>query len=480
MKRILYVLLAVVMCFTMAITVSAETNQTSFTLTNNTGFISFENVTTISTNFIPAIPVDDSIVIKTNSDALTVTKVVLIVDGERYGRNYSEKVEYNFTNYTDANCAQKATSGGRYWKLDLFTNTAYGGGFLVDSFSRIYNITITTEAYCKTDSEQVYYDYGNKVKTYAAGRIFTLVTNFTSNTDITNIIGDLVTNASDFNYTYKEVYFDYPFLSATDRDNDGLISRAEIECLSYSELGTGKGIAGFEGLASQVAAFFNKKDNGKITFKITTAPSIIIADWNNGGVPVYTTGIFNPTTAINTDNLIGLFFNYETTGSLVSASKINGDGTITFDITNVLNDMGGNTLATLRSIYYGLIGGINYSGYPVRGIKVESVILSCDDKVEEEVEAVIPVVDDNESDEEIEEDEEEIVVIDEDEDEEEPTVEIVTDDETDEEDATIVDERTVVEAVDDVDDENPRTGVALVIVPAFVAGVAVLLSRKRK
>lgn len=494
MKRIICILLTVAMCFAMSITATAITNEISFPMTTNTGFVSFNNTTAVNTNLTPSIPANDSIVIKAGSDAYTITKVSLFVEGERY--NYCEKVRYDFDNYIDANCTQKAVSKvGQYWKLDLYTNIAYAGGFLVDNFDKIYSITLVTEAYCKTDEEKVYNDFGNATKIYDVGRIFTIIANFTGNAELTNIISDIVSTASDLNFTSKEIYLDYPFLPETDRDKDGIISRAEVDRLSYSKLGEGKGVAGFEGLASQVAAFFNKQNNGKITFKLTTAPSTIVSDWNNGGIPAYSTDVF-ASNVTNTDNLIGLFFNYETTGSLVSASKIGADGTITFDISNVLNDMGGNTLATLKSVYYGMIGGINYTGFTTKGIKVESVILSYDGEATDEVETVIIVEDENKDGEieaeipveaEDEDDEEEVVVPDEDDEEVEPVEEVViTDDETD--DATIIDERTVVEEepiieeiVEDIDSENPHTGVALVVMPTLILGIGALaLSRKRK
>ena len=243
-----------------------------------------------------------------------------------------------------------------------------------------------------------------------------------------------------------------------------------------------------------MAAFFNKQTNGKIVFKLTTAPSTIVSKWDNGGIPAYTTGVFTSNVA-NTDNLIGLFFDYETTGSLVSASKISADGTITFDISNVLNDMGGNTLATLDSIYYGMIGGIDYIGFATKGIKVESITLSYEGETAGEVETVIIVEDENKDGEieaeipveaEDEDDEEEVVVPDEDDEEVEPVEEVViTDDETD--DATIIDESTVEEEpiieeiVEDIDSENPHTGVSLIVIPTLVIGIGALaLSRKRK
>ena len=472
MKRILYILLAVVMCFVMSVTVSAET--TSFPMTINTGVIYFGNTTTINANFAPAIPSDDSIVLKANSDALIITKVALVVEGERY-THYIDKVTYDFTNYEDAACTQKVTSSGQYWQLGLFADAAYTGEFLVSSFSKIYSISLVTEGYAETDDEQIYDAMGVTTKVYPLDPIFTTVKDFANDTEITEIISQLAATAKDFTYTDKEIRFDYPFLPATDRDNDGAISRNEVIRLSYSLLGEGKGVPGFEGLESQVAAFFNKQTNGKITFKVTTAPATVVSTWNNGGIPAYYTGIFAPTTPIATNNLVALFFDYESTGSLIASSKLDADGTITFDISQVLTDMGGNTLASLRSIYYGLVGGINYDDIPAKGIKVEQVILSYEDEDGEEVETTIPVItDDDEIEDEIDPDVDIIVIP------EETTVATTTE-------ADIVLEEDPVEEVItnagksvEGEDENPRTGVALAIIPSLIAGVAIFTTKKRK
>ena len=472
MKRILYILLAVVMCLTMSVTAAAETK--SFPMTINTGVITFGNSTTINANFAPAIPADDSIVIKINSEALIATKVTLVVEGERY-THYIDKVTYDFTNYTDADCTEKATSGGLYWKLGLFADAAYTGDFLVSSFSKIYSITLVTEGYAETDDEQIYNAMGVTTKVYPLDPIFTTVKDFANDTEITEIISQLAATAKDFTYTDKEIRFDYPFLPVTDRDNDGTISRTEVIKLSYSQLGEGKGIPGFEGLASQVANFFNKQTNGKITFIVTTAPAEIVSTWNKGGVPAYYTGIFEATAPIAENNLVGLFFNYDNTGSLVASSKLEADGTITFDISQALTDIGGNTLATLENIYYGLVGGINYDGIPVKGIKVEQVILSYEDEDGEEVETTIPVItDDDEIEDEIDPDVDIIVIP------EETTVTTTTE-------ADIVLEEDPVEEVItnagksvEGEDENPRTGVALAIIPSLIAGVAIFTTKKRK
>lgn len=483
MKKIFCLFLVSILCVAMSVTTSARLNELYFPMTSNTGFISLNNTTSYSTILTPSIPANDSIVVKASGSDYTVTKVALIVEGERY--NYIEKVEYQFDNYTDAECTQKAVSIGDYWKLDIFTGVAYAGGFLVDSFTKIHSITLVVDAYYKTEDEWIYNDFGVNTNIYPVGKIFTVVTNFTYGTDITNIISDILTSATDFKYVSKEVYFDFPLIPVTDHNADGFISRNEIECLSYSELGHGKGMKGFEGLASQVAAFFNKQTNGKIIFRLKSASPAINSNWSRGGIQDYTSGALYSS---GTNSLFGLFFNYESTGSLVSASTISGDGTITFDISNVLSDIGGYTSSTLRSIYYGFDGGADYA----QGIKIESVILSCDvsSPVDETKEQIIVATEETSQQNDTENAVVEVVP-DEEEDEEEVEPEdpddIITDDEQNEppiEDDTEIIEEPDEEIIDyaSADDVglNPHTGVSLVLAPVCALGISILLSKKRR
>ncbi len=121
---------------------------------------------------------------------------------------------------------------------------------------------------------------------------------------------------------------------------------------------TGRGTAPryFAGLASQVADFFNKKDNGKITFQFTNLNAS--SSWKSGGVPSTEVGLKNALAGTS----MGLFFNYnQSTGSLQSLGEVDADaGTITFDISEVLDDMGGFTKGNISDIYYGLNKGIEY------------------------------------------------------------------------------------------------------------------------
>jgi hypothetical protein len=484
MKKFLSLILtAVIMCFSLTAVATAETAEKSFPMAFSTGIINYtSNSVGMSANIVPTLPSEDSIIIKTNALAPEITKVALVVEGQKYGRNYAEKAEYNFTNYYDLECKQEAQYGGQYWKLGLFADTTYIGNFLVTVFDKIYGIDLIVEGYEETIDEQYYYSWGIN-KTLTINPVFTIVKPFNNDVDITNAISQIVTSFKEFKYVSKEIHYDYPFLMNTDYNNDGIITRDEVACLSYSSLGEGKGIPGFEGLASQVASFFNKKTNGKIIFKVTTAPTTIATTWNNGGVPISSTGIFTaPTTTIN-DNIIGLFFNYESTGSLVALSKIESDGTITFDISKVLDDVSGNTLSTFRSIYYGLIGGIGYTNYPVKGIKIEQVILSYEE--DEEVDTTI-IVDDP-----VVETEVEVVIEPEKEVTTETTTEAITTVEEVEveielSDDTVVVSDTTTEVITNAgnvvveEDSNPHTGAALVVVPTIVAGAIVLVSKKRK
>ncbi|MBP3855172.1 MAG: hypothetical protein IK990_06110, partial [Ruminiclostridium sp.] len=68
----------------------------------------------------------------------------------------------------------------------------------------------------------------------------------------------------------------------------------------------------FAGLASQAADFFNKRDNGKITFKFTAAAKSG-STWVNGGVPSTEVGLKSALAGTN----FGMFWNYNTsTGQL--------------------------------------------------------------------------------------------------------------------------------------------------------------------
>ena len=252
----------------------------------------------------------------------------------------------------------------------------------------------------------------------------------------------------------------------------------------------------FGGLASQVADFFNKQTNGKITFNFT-ANAGSSSSWKNGGVPSTEVGLKSAVAGTT----MGLFINYnQSTGSLQTLGEIDGTSII-FDISTILNDMGGLTKGNISDIYYGMNKGIAYKNDDYKSIHanvwygsdsdnhaigylVESVVLSYEDAADVDA-AEEEVVDEPEDIDEPEEEPEDI-----DEPEEEPEEE--PEDEPEEEEFTIEPEEEEEENNGDVDiieptntakaddDANPGTGVALAVVPAIVAAAAVVVSKKRK
>ena len=485
MKKIISLILAATMAvFGLSITATAESKEMTFPMTTTTGTISFKGVTGISTNLEPGATNDDSIVITETGDMPPLSGVTLVVEGER-GRSYVNNVEYPFINYIDENCTVRATKAGdgAYWKLNISTLVAYIGDFLVDSYSHIYSLSIVTTGEITTTDEKEF-NYWNSNTQYITGQTFKIVKDFTYSNNVTDVIADLVLAANNMSYVTREVVYDYPFLANTDVNSDALITRQEVECLSYSRLGGGEGISGFEGLASQVANFFNKQTNGTITFHVTTNPAKRGLTWTDGGVPSSQLGIISGNYT-NTNNLIGLFFNYDTTGSLVSASHVDENGNIVFDISQVLNDIGGNSLSTIHSIYYGLIGGLTYTEQLVKGLKIDQVTLSysTDNEVIEEVvigpTTTTDITTEPEIEEVIDEEEETEETVPEPIDIDEEEVEIVTE-ETTIEPEVVEEEVEIISTTTDTNDENPHTGVALAVIPALATGAALVIFKKRK
>jgi hypothetical protein len=281
--------------------------------------------------------------------------------------------------------------------------------------------------------------------------------------------------------------------------------------------GTGTAPFWFGGLASQCADFFNKQTNGKITFQFT-AKTKDSTDWKEGGIASTEVGLKSTLAGTN----IGIFVNYmQSTGSLVSQGVVDSDAlTVTFDISDILDDMGGLTKGNISDIYYGMNKGLDYKSddytsihageagdvvdYAPNGIWyisddkhhaigyiVEKVILSYEDgaDVEAAEEEVVDEPEDVEEPEDIEEPEEEEEEEPEDfeeEPEEEPEEEeeepefVIEPEEEEEENNGDVD---IIEPTNDAkadDDANPGTGVALAVVPAIVAAAAVVVSKKRK
>lgn len=259
---------------------------------------------------------------------------------------------------------------------------------------------------------------------------------------------------------------------------------------------------GFSGLASQVADFFNLQKNGKIEFVFDAyTPAAAVNTWKTGGIPSTEVGLRNFLEAAKVKDF-ALFVNYNSsTGSLQSNATLDvATGSVVFDISDILKDMGGFTKGNVTDIYYGLANGINYNG--AVGLWVSKVILSY------EADAAVSgdeATKDDEKEEEVKEDDKGDVAVDEDDDEGEIEIADDTDDaaddtaddddtdivigDDDEDDATVVvtpdDDATVVvnpgtDKTPAGADENPHTGVALAVVPMIAAAAAMVISKKRK
>jgi hypothetical protein len=262
---------------------------------------------------------------------------------------------------------------------------------------------------------------------------------------------------------------------------------------SYLDSGLGDTPRYFGGLASQCADFFNKQTNGKIVFKFTANASS--DTWKNGGVPSTEVGLKNSLAG----TAMALFFNYnQSTGSLVSIGEVDAEAaTITFDISNILDDMGGLVKGNISDIYYGLNKGLTYKsdiyGKTKVGYIVEKVTLQYDDAPaavdpatddDADDDAAVVVADDDDDDDVvadddvIADDDDDIAEDDdiiEDDDDDDDAGEIIADDDDDDDDVN-----NEVDYVDADDDANPGTGVGLAVIPAIVAAAAAIVSKKRK
>lgn len=319
-------------------------------------------------------------------------------------------------------------------------------------------------------------------------------------TDLTGVIGRLERN-------------DIWNLSDTsDYDSLGLWSWAydegsyedwvDNQTYTIEDYNKGTQARGFSGLASQVADFFNLQKNGKIEFVFDAyTPAAAVNTWKTGGIPSTEVGLRNFLEAAKVKDF-ALFVNYmSSTGSLQSNATLDvATGSVVFDISDILKDMGGFTKGNVNDIYYGLANGINYNG--AVGLWVSKVILSY------EADAAVSgdeATKDDEKEEEVKEDDKGDVAVDEDDDEGEIEIaddtDDAADDTADDDDTDIVigddddDDATVVVTPDDdatvvvnpgTDktpagaDENPHTGVALAVVPMIAAAAAMVISKKRK
>lgn len=316
-------------------------------------------------------------------------------------------------------------------------------------------------------------------------------------TDLTGVIGRLERNDI------------WNLSDTTDYDSLGLWSWAydegsyenwfDNQTYTIEDYNKGTQARGFSGLASQVADFFNLQKNGKIEFVFDAyTPAAAVNTWKTGGIPSTEVGLRNFLEAAKVKDF-ALFFNYNSsTGSLQSNATLDvATGSVIFDISDILKDMGGFTKGNVNDIYYGLANGINYNG--AVGLWVSKVILSY------EADAAVSgdeATKDDEKEEEVKEDDKGDVAVDEDDDEGEIEIADDTDDDTDDDDDTDIvigdddeDDATVVVTPDDDAtvvvnpgtektpagaDENPHTGVALAVVPMIAAAAAMVISKKRK
>ena len=252
---------------------------------------------------------------------------------------------------------------------------------------------------------------------------------------------------------------------------------------------------GFAGLASQVADFFNKQDNGTITFTFAAASGATSGKWSDG-VPSTEVGLKGFSSEYLNDFV--LCFNYaSTTGTMYSPVKLDKtSGTVTFDLADYLADCGGLTKATLHDIYYGLDNGIESGANSgLYGLWVSKVELAYDDAGKAAVDATTDddtsddaavVVADDDDDTEVEDDdvvedddifEDDDVIEDDDDDDDDVDADVIEDD--DDDDTDVNNDVDYVDAGAD-DDANPGTGVGLAVIPAIVAAAAVVVSKKRK
>jgi len=385
---------------------------------------------------------------------------------------------------------------GAVWALPIYAETAPLDGFLPEQFLEITKMELESTATVTTESKDVYADWG--VNTWgswnaATYKILQAIDANNAKSPVYEAVG-LASSAWGYNYAdAKSTKVVYPLLKLTGTDTLG---RMEIDQLSVSnawgsdgydgeyddsnqsyegeDTTAGEVKVGFSGLASQIADFFNKQTNGTITFTFTAEGAASGGvEWENGGIPSTQTGIKNVMGAMS-ENDIALFINYKQTGSLQAVTSLDkAAGSVTFDISDILDSLGGQTMGVIDNVYYGLNKGIAYDDGT--GLYVEKITMAYEEDTAEDIE-----------DEETEEVEDEDDADDAEEEEEEEEAEI--DDEDDADDAEEEEEEDDDDVQGDVvttpstedDDANPATGVALAVVPALVAAAAAVVSKKRK
>lgn len=258
-----------------------------------------------------------------------------------------------------------------------WTLVVYGGdeapvdSFLPSQFVEITNISIEILGTHIEENKDMYYKLGDSEWGYWVGE--TKLSG--GKTGIAKVINDIAGGEwwGGANYDSKTLKNTYAFMGVTDgiygKDDDTLY-REEIRILSYADRyyaqngghsgstdgdqtydenneNRGTNPKQFAGLASQAADFFNKQTNGTITFKFTTNAGSGSNEWNNGGIPSTQVGIKNFMDGA-TANDFALFFNYDQTGSLQAVTELDKEaGTVTFDISDILDDLGGQTMGEI-------------------------------------------------------------------------------------------------------------------------------------
>ena len=412
-------------------------------------------------------------------------------------------------NKLDVGKAILRTTVGNITKAELNTSILYDQAFSVASLDNAHSTShLLAYAFANGGWYESDQKYGDKMAKLTLTGISTNLAKEFAWLPTTTIAGRSGRTATDYKAETKIYREDVRLLSATgDHASDSTDGTASDSNQTYKdEMTAGTNPVGFSGLASQVANYFNTKQNGEITFTFTSAAaSTGSAAWSSG-VPSTEVGLIGSGAGSVTSNF-ALFFNYNTTGGMMYAPT-KADltaGTVTFDISDYLKDSGGWTKATLHDIYYGLNVGYlknGKAGDPY-GMWVSKVELAYDDAAAADADAAAAADDDDAT--VVADDDDAAAVVDADDDDDDDTA-LIEDDDDDDDDADIIaddddddtddDDIAAVITDDDEDDSaaagtvdvvtpaaqdsNPVTGVGLAVIPAIVAAAAMAISKKRK
>lgn len=469
--------------------------------------------------FIPErfVQVDQIKITVTASTDKNATKTYTIYDEDLYNAIIKQKTDNGgATLVIDDNGELAPVLNGniKAWWDNFDWSLPWGAG--------VADPTGYTAALVLTGTNNVY--YGNAATAAAAGAaVNDVVVDDGTSKGITlcNKIYELLGNDNNnlFAYDLSEYKTDdlLAWMPKTTYLNDGIIYRDEVKVLSLTgdhasatigwdadynqtfehdttyNYNKGDGANGFAGLASQVADFFNGQKNGKITFHFTAkAKDTATSGWAQGGIPSTEVGLRNFLENAKPKDF-ALFVNYNTTtGSLQADAVLDPYASeVSFDISAILQSLGGLTIGTVQDLYYALDNGASTNNNVV-GLWVDKVTLSYDENAKADTAAAAddktaetvkedPKADEAKTDDKADE------------------IEIPDDTEEPDDDATVVieepdDAQTVVDNTADntvvvnpgttntapAADENPHTGVALAVVPAALAAAAMVISKKRK